>query len=217
MDKRDIPEILSGSLIFRSASPGTVVYAVEHAKTVSFSKGDSLCGGEPSLCFMISGKAVVKRASGGQSVVLNVIEAGGVFGAAQLFSEGGGMTEVIALSRGSCLCISRETAEEMMRSDHGFSVGYIRFLSDRIRFLNRRIASFTAGDGEETLAAYLLSRMDGDGTVRLSSSMVRLSEILNLSRPTLYRAFTALSKRGLIEKNGRTVRIISEEKLKSLQ
>jgi len=103
-----------------------------------------------------------------------------------------------------------------LRHDSRFTVNYIAFLSDRIKFLNKKIAAFTAGDGEKTLADYLLSLPENDGAVRLPSNMSRLSQYLNISRPTLYRAFSSLSERGIIEKNGAAVKIISVEKLKQI-
>ena len=216
MNKNAVLEMMLAAPLFSRTDPETLRGAVEASQLIRYEKDSEMLGEEPALCFIISGKAVVRRMLSGQSVILNTLGRGSVFGAAQLFGSGEVITSVKAACRCSCLCMSQQTVSDLLKKDHGFTLGYITFLSDRIRFLNRRIASFTAGGGERTVAEYLLGLPENNGAVVLPVSMARLASSLNISRPTLYRAFASLSDRGVIQKDGNRVKILSTQKLRSI-
>lgn len=216
MDNLNLTEYLKSLPLFSGVDENRLSEAVSLSEVRDYGKGEQITSDTPSLFCVIHGLACVYRVEGGRSVILNTIKSGGVFGAAQLFSEDCVFSSVQAARRCSCLVIPRAAVTKLLQNDGVFTVNYIAFLSDRIRFLNSKIASYTAGDGEKTLANYLLSLPADDGAVRLPSNMSRLSQYLNISRPTLYRAFSSLCECGIIEKNGASVRIISEEKLKQI-
>lgn len=216
MNQNAVLEMMLATPLFSRTDRDMLREAVEASQLMKYEKDSEMLGEQPALCFIISGKAVVRRALAGQSVILNTLGRGSVFGAAQLFGSGEVITSVKAACRCACLCMSQKTVSDLLKKDHGFTLGYITFLSDRIRFLNRRIASFTAGGGERTVAEYLLSLPEKDGAVVLPVSMAHLASALNISRPTLYRAFASLSDRGVIRKDGNRVIIISLQKLKSI-
>ena len=217
MDKPELLKMLSENRLFSGADASALGRAVDASFEKTFSRGDQISWDEPCLYYVISGKAVVRRPEGGQSVILNVLTQGDVFGAARLFGDEGELTSVIASERCVCLLIPLNAVEDMMKSDFTFTVNYIRFLSDRVSFLNRRIAAITVGDGEKTLAFYLLARCSGDGEkVPLSLNMTKLAGALNISRPTLYRAVSSLSDSGIIERSGSEITVLSYEKLKNV-
>ena len=76
------------------------------------------------------------------------------------------------------LFLPQETLTAFMKRDFRVAENYIRFLSDRLRFLNRRIAGFTGGAADRRLARYLLEHCGGDGAVSLPGSMVELAAAL---------------------------------------
>ena len=90
-----------------------------------------------------------------------------------------------------------------------FRKNYIGFLSDRIRFLNRKITYLTAGNAERRLALYLISF--GTDHVELSESISALSDLLNLGRASIYRAFDKLAEDGYLEKQGRHITLLHTE------
>ena len=210
----ELTEFLSSVPLFSGTNEKLLYDVLSASSLKNYEKGEEITSGPPALYCVIHGAAHVYRVEGGRSVILNTIKSGGVFGAAQLFSTEAAFSSVVAAGKCSCLLIPRAAVTELIKRDDRFAVNYIVFLSDRIRFLNKKIASFTAGDGEKTLAEYLLSLPENNGVVKLPSNMSRLAQYLNVSRPTLYRAFSALSENKIIEKNGAYVRIINHDKLK---
>lgn len=141
--------------------------------------------------------------------VLNRLERGGVFGVAALYDEEEEyVTEVRAASACEVQFFSQELLDRWMREDFRLAENYIRFLSDRIRFLNRRIAAFTGGAADERLLAFLRGRADEDGVVTLSMSMTELSRALDIGRSSLYRSLELLEQDGTIRRQGKQIYLL---------
>jgi CRP-like cAMP-binding protein len=216
MQNAEITEKLKNVPLFGNTNEERLLSAVSSSKLLHYGKGDEIVFKKPALYVIMSGYVRVYRTEGSHTVLLNTIKEGGVFGAAQLFCEEAAFSSVKAACACTCLQMPKAAVCGLLQNDFAFTENYVTFLSDRIRFLNKKIASFTAGNGEQTLAGYLLSQPAEDGVVTLDKNMSALASSLNLSRPTLYRAFISLSEQGLIEKNGKEVRIISAKKLENI-
>ena len=85
---------------------------------------------------------------------------------------------------------------------------YVRFLSDRIRFLNRRVSTLTAGDTDGKLWRYLMAHKDEEGVVILSGGMSELADRLDMGRSSLYRCLDALIAAGRICREGKKITIL---------
>lgn len=161
-----------------------------------------------SLPVMLSGRAVIKSGDGASGAPLRYLYEGDTFGAATLFGEGGGHT--LGISEGECTVgyLPAGTVEKILSAEPACSMNFIRFLSGRIEFLNRKIASFTAGSAEAKLAFYLMGTGETGGksfTVPVSLSM--LSSMLDIGRASLYRAFDRFISEGIIEKDGKNITV----------
>lgn len=145
-------------------------------------------------------------------VVMNDLHPGDVFGAAALY----GSTEaypstVVAATPCRILLIPQETVSRWMAAVPRVGENYVRFLSDRIRFLNRRLSTLTAGPADDKLWRYLLAHRDADGVVTLPG-MTQLAERLDMGRSSLYRSFDALTAAGRIRRlDKHTILITMEE------
>ena len=88
------------------------------------------------------------------------------------------------------------------------SLNYIRFISRKLVFLNRRVRDFSAATSDEKTACLLLNEADEDGfvTIRNAAALIRTT---NLSRASFYRSLASLISRGIIEKIGNEIKIIN--------
>lgn len=168
-------------------------------------------GAEQKLCILADGVLTVFREHNGNRVLLNEIKAPGIVGAASLFGESSFyQTTVKAKKRCQVLLLQQSQMNELIKSDGEFAMNYIRFLSDRIRFLNKRIASFTSGSAVSRLSVYLANRQI-DGKCEISRA--RLATELDIGRASLYRALDTLTQQGIIETDGKVIIILDEERL----
>lgn len=173
-----------------------------------FLDGDALENGS-RIGFLLSGRAIAQTTDESRHVLLRNLSAGDVFGVAGMFSDAPQVSHVFADGTCKCIFFSENAVAELFDESDTFRKNYVVFLSDRIRFLNRKITYLTAGCAERRLALYLLSL--GSGEVELKDSISSLSELLNLGRASLYRAFEKLCQDGFLQKNGRKLTILNAE------
>ena len=165
-----------------------------------------------SLGVILSGEVrVEKNTADGKRMKMSNMGPGGCFGAAAMFHERGRYLNVITAEKTTeILFLSEGLITWAMQRDPVITENYIRYLSDRIWFLNAKIAALTAGSAEQRVAVYLLEH---DGA---SSSMTDLSSILNIGRASLYRALDDLEAQGLISRGNKVIQIKNEEGLRLL-
>lgn len=179
-----------------------------------FSAGEVIAenGVSPSLGLVISGKASIFGKNNAGKVLLNLVEKGDVFNAAAVFfSEGDAFGTVVAKTKCEILFISRERLEKLIEGDFAIASAYISLLSEKIHFLNRKIAAFTARRADAALAGFLLDRPADGETMTVNVS--RLASALDIGRTTLYRAMDMLAGEGAIAYDGKEIKILSRELL----
>ena len=145
-------------------------------------------------------------------VVMNDLYPGDVFGAAALFGPPEPYPSVVsAVTACRVILISQETVSRWMAAVPRVGENYVRFLSDRIRFLNRRLSTLTAGQADGRLWRYLLAHRDADGVVSLSDGMSALAERLDMGRSSLYRSLDALTDAGYTRREGKKIFVMKTE------
>jgi len=168
-------------------------------KTV-FSKNTS----EKYIGIIADGTASVKK----EHIVINHLEAGDIFGAVTLYNDCEEfVNDIVAQTECTVVFISKEGVDSLISRSPEFAKRYIKYLSQRIYFLNGKIEEYTAPSAKGKLLAYLERNADG-GRCVLSGKMTELSRQLNLSRASLYRALDELCADGKIEKDGDTISLL---------
>lgn len=191
------------------AARAAALLASPDVRTAEFADGGVIfADGMPAaLGVLVRGGAEIIRAGAGGEVLLRTLGAGGVFGAATLFGRESAGTQVRARGGACAVFLGRAAVEAVLAADPRAAIGYIAFLSDKIGFLNARLATFTAESAEARLAGYILRASDGRGTFTSALPLSRLAELLGLGRASLYRAFDALCAAGAIEKEQKKITI----------
>lgn len=170
---------------------------------------DAACA-RPALALVLDGMLRVLHGK----VVMNDLHAGDVFGVAALFGSGEEYpSTVVAATACRVLLIPQEAVSAWMAAVPRVAENYVRFLSDRIRFLNRRLSTLTAGQTDGKLWHYLLAHADDKGVVRLPGGMTGLAECLDMGRSSLYRCLDNLTAQGKILREGKMIQIINQEEL----
>lgn len=112
--------------------------------------------------------------------------------------------------------LSQKEIEEVMKNDITFTSNYISVLSDKIRFLNKKISFFTSGSAENRVLEYLLSLPIYNHQIEVEMNLSKLASTLDIGRASLYRAFDALEEKGLFKREGNVFTIISMEEMKKM-
>ena len=177
---------------------------------VCFAPGDTIAyAAAPRwMGLVLRGSARVYSADTTRQVLLRPIGTGDLVGVAQLFSaDGPSMSRMIA-SRETVMLILEELAvRRLLDASPRFRDNCLAFLAGRVAFLNRKIATFTAGSAERRLALYLDAAADDQDSLTLTTSISTLADTLDISRASLYRALETLEQDGFLIRTGRRFRL----------
>lgn len=178
-------------------------------RPVRCSKGEELYR-NGVLAFLVNGKATIKRLNDmGDSITIRSISDGEIFGAASVFGNSNCVTSSITADTVcEVIYISQEKFCDIIKQYPQMSVNYIKYLSDRIRFLNRKLDAFTARLTEEKLYEFLLSQSDSEGNVNLNFGIAELARRLKVGRTSIYRDISALESKGLLNRCGHNFKIL---------
>jgi len=164
-----------------------------------------------SLGLILSGTVLVRSNEDTNCpLVMNRLHSGDLFGAAALFeeTETDYVTQLMAQEPVTVRFITQEQMSSLFLRFPQTARNYIRFLSGRIRFLNRKLSTLTGGSAVSRLYRYCLSHQHDNGTVLFPKSMTELSRVLNMGRSSLYRALDTLSAEGILIRSGKQYRLI---------
>ena len=211
---------VKGTHLFRGA-PETVlrkVLAATDCEVRDFEKGETVYSGKSfsrSLGVLLNGSLrVTKDNADGHAMIMSTLVSGSLFGAAALFNdEKQYATNITALEASRIVFFSQRLVERMIRREPQIAENYIKYLSERILFLNKKMYLLTAGTAEQRLAGFLLDNLPIGHAAELPLQMNRLASALNISRASLYRAMDALCGCGAVVRTGKKICIKDAERL----
>ncbi|MBP3706582.1 MAG: Crp/Fnr family transcriptional regulator, partial [Clostridia bacterium] len=169
---------------------------------ITFSKGDELYKTN-HIGILSCGKDTVSL-RGDNSEILNMrtINSGEIFGSASVFGEWkDGLSSITAEKECKVIYISETDFKKIICEFPTVSFNYITFLTERIRFLNRKIDTFTASSATGKIYEFLLSVADDDGNINTGLSMSEIARRLKMGRSSLYRSIDTLKEKGIIKKD----------------
>lgn len=169
------------------------------------------------LCVLLAGQAKVLAGapSTSHAALLRTMDAGAVFGVQCVFGDNAqAQSRILAQRDCRVLLIPASLWEQILALHAPTMANYVRFLTQRIQFLNRKIRYLTAGSAERRLALYLLSEIPEENVpVRMDLSAVALADLLDLGRASLYRAMDRLTDDGFLIRDGREFRLLRRDAL----
>lgn len=178
------------------------------AEYIQFSRGQVIYEGQcfrHCLGIVLEGEAIVRKKHGPP---LNVLQVGDCFGAAALFAP---LQEYVTTVQARTPCrvafLPDTVLQQLFLHCPQAAMDYIRFLSGRIQFLNRKIDSFTQPNVQQTVQRWLERNCGADGTVQVQGGYARLARILNVSRASLYRCLGQMEQQGYLHKQGDIIRL----------
>lgn len=216
-------ELVSKTELFRGSPPSvlTRILAVSDCTAAEYEKNEVVydkTNFSRSLGIVLEGRLrVTKENADKRPIVMSTLQRGAMFGAAALFnSEPEYATKITAIEHSRVLFLPQRLIKRMIEREPDIAENYIRYLSERILFLNRKIYFLTAGTAEQRLAGFLLDNLAVGEFSEMPMTMHRLADALNMSRASLYRAFDELTASGAVSKQGKLVCIDNAELLKNL-
>lgn len=203
----DEQKIMEGLFLFQNLT--RLPDLTQLPASVSFARGESIYAPDDypkALGVVLQGRAEAVAARR-DSAVLNAFGPGAVFGAASLFGGKAYVARVRAAADCRVQFLPEDTLRAWFLAEPQMALNYMAFLTDRVRFLNGKIAVYTCEGVSGKLYSWLCANGDGDGALP-KLSMTKLAATLNMGRTSLYRAFDELEKQNLLVRKDGKVRVI---------
>ena len=172
----------------------------------SFTSGDIIAVEGDScdyLGIIINGDIEIHKSfASGKLVTINHFDAGNIFGEALVFShEHKYPATVISTSTSTVMFISREEIIKIMTLDTRILNNFMGVLSNRILMLNQRLTNLSFDTLRKKIANILLIEYSRQNSNYLTMPYDRkkMSEMLNIPRPSLSRELSKMKEDGLID------------------
>jgi len=179
-----------------------------------FDKGQAIvqCG-DPCTGFHVVVYGQVKLAftsPQGVEKVVEIVRPGQSFGEALMFLDKPYIVFAQALADSMLLHVAKQAVFEGL--GNGFGRRMIAGLAGRLHGLVRDVEAYTLRSGQERIIGYLLAELPedivlGEAEVRLTPGKSVLASRLNMTPEHFSRILHELAQAGLIEVNGRSIRI----------
>lgn len=174
---------------------------------VTFQKGDTIYSTdiyERAMGILLDGKATAFQGN----MIKRTFSSGDVFGVAAMF---GNDDDYISVITAGCTCtvqfIPEKQIKDIFEKYPKTALNYIAFLSDRVRFLNKKIEQLSRPDTLSKLLSFLKGNADENGIVEVKN-MSALSKMVGIGRTSLYRDLDELEQKGFITKQNNIIRVM---------
>ena len=169
--------------------------------------------GTKRVGFVLSGECEVRRTRADDTaVILNTLRQNDSFGILSVFSDKDFPTSIFARKSSAVLFFEKQDVLCITQKYPKASLNLINFLTEKLVFLNRKIATYSEGSVEEKLSSFLLSEYKKRGS-HFPLNCKRCSEELGVGRASVYRAIDNLAREGTISYFEKQIKIICPEGL----
>jgi len=219
-----IQAFLANLPLFGDASTAELDRIAQGTLPVHVRKGEAICQrGDPctGLHVVVFGQVKLGFTSPqGVEKVVEIITPGQSFGEALMFLDKPYIVFAQALADAMLLHVSKQVIQEELRREPDFALRMLAGLSRRLHGLVRDVEAYTLRSGAERVIGYLLrdapDASDTAGTpvdITLTPGKSVIASRLNMTPEHFSRILHELSQHGLIEVNGRVIRIPDLERL----
>ncbi|MBQ9070427.1 MAG: Crp/Fnr family transcriptional regulator [Clostridia bacterium] len=215
-------DFVSNLFPFRNLKERTInaIFEEINYSISTFDKGEVIFSPscfQKKIGFVINGECAVERVrDGDDAIYLNTLTKCSSFGILSVLSPDSEYpTRIRAIKNASVLFIPAEDFLAVIKKYPSVSMNVIGFLSSRIGFLNKKIATFSEKSTLKKLASYLLLEY-GEKGARISVSRTKLSSEIGVGRASLYRDLDFLIDKKIIEVKQKEIIIICPEGLERI-
>lgn len=170
-----------------------------------------------ATCFYYLKKGRVKsfiQSDDGAERVLNVYQAGSLFGEASFFDQLPRVSSAVALTPCELVPMDRGVVTQAVARDPELAMSMLQYLARTVRLLSEQLDDMAFRPAPWRLARFLLSGADQLSTVH--STQDEMAASISASRVTVSRTLNDFARRGWIELGYREVRLLRPEELRAL-
>lgn len=215
---------LNQAPLFRGLRPESIesiINSIPH-KIRKFHAGSLIAhSGDAVTSLMIVTGGMVKGEMidyAGRVIKIEDIPAPGALASAFLFGNRNRFpVNVIAVSDAELLIIEKADFMSLMMKNDIILANFLDMISNRSQFLSEKIKFLNFKTIKGKLAQFILQKTEqGTKAVKLEITQNELADYFGVARPSVARALGDMEEEGLIEANGKNIKIIDRHKLVKL-
>jgi CRP-like cAMP-binding protein len=199
--------------------------SIDHNKnTIQHDKGQLLFleGTMPLGLFCVNeGKVkIYKTGESGKEQIIRIAQAGDFLGYRALLSEETYASSAAILEEAKVCFIPKESFVHVLNSDTDFRRRLMKAICHELGIVEQQMADLSQKSVRERLAGSLLMLketygIDGEASQNINISLTRedLANLVGTATETVIRLLSEFNKDGLIELNGKKIKILNKEKL----
>ena len=151
---------------------------------------------------------VMSQIADDRRILITKLKEGDIFGISNLFIEEDLRTVLECNEDCTLFMIRKEAFRKRLIENESAMIMYCQTINRKIQFLLDKIEKLSVPTARSRIAYSLIS-----GSYMLSRTREELASSLGISRATLFRELSLLQQDGIIEKDGRKLRIKDRRKL----
>ena len=170
-----------------------------------------------ATCFYFLKSGRVKsfiQSEDGAERVLNVYQAGNLFGEASFFDELPRVSSAVALTPCEIVPIDRELVAQEFARNPELALAMMKYLARTVRLLSGQVDQMAFRPARWRAASYLLTLAGRGGAV--SCTQDDIAAAVSASRVTVSRVLADFARTGWVELGYRTINLLEPEQLKEL-
>ncbi len=220
-------DALAKTSLFSGLDRVTFHHYCSVTKVRSFARGE-IVAAEGDFCNSIGvieqGQiAMQKYTSSGDFATIGLLGPGEFFGEDLIFGSSNVFTFTLeAMSQTEVLFVNKDILSSLMDKSPVILNNFLQILSDRVTTQNSRIALLSQKSLRHKIAFYLLELRteqhpgsSGSVTVQLPVSKEVVAKLLAMPRPSFSRELIAMENDGILEVNGRSIRLVDVSSLEN--
>ena len=220
---KEVVDFLSNIFMFSDIEKDSLadLITIFMPEVTHFSHGEKIISPDDfdtRIGIIMKGECEVKKLkSNGGAIPLNQLKAGDSFGVLGVFSDVREYpTEIISKKASDILFFEKNQVLKMIEHDSKIAMNIIRFLSNRIAFLNEKISTFSSDNVEQKFSNYVISESRKRNIQHFEINLKRTAEEINSGRASLYRVIDDLSKKSLIKLENKQIFILNFHELERI-
>lgn len=183
---------------------------------ILFSEGQKAEG----FYVVLSGRIKIYKVSmEGKEQILHIFGQGEVFGEVPVFAGGNYPAHAETIEKGRVLFFSRNDFIALIKNDPTPALNMLSILSLRLRRFTHMVEDLSLKEVPSRLAAYLLYLIEHNpagNTLELEITKGQLAALLGTIPETLSRILSRMNRQGIIQMDGRNIRVLDREMLQIL-
>lgn len=220
----ELQRLLRNSFLFNCASDSEFERALNSIRpyVISYEKSECICSPqnfERRLGFVVSGECeVLHRHADSADIRIKTLRRTDTFGIISVFSSDAEYpTTIVASKKCEVLYIDRSDAYKLIENHPRIARTIIEFFAERIRFMNSKVATFSASSVEQKMAQYIVNEARSQKSETIKLNKAKLALEIGVGRASLYRTLNHFSDDGLIVIDNKYIQIIDLEGLERIK